>query len=148
MVAMTEPIIDYLADLERRLRRVGRGRFDILAEVEDHLREAAECGYASGMSSEAAQRQAVSRFGEPAVLAARLTPRPSASRALITAISAIGLLSMAGFGLGLQTQLPADDARIGISLGWSQPLHEQPFRSNSRPAADQRPVPEEVPISE
>lgn len=123
---MTEPILDYLADLDRTLRRVGRGRPDILAEVEDHLREAAELGHASGMSVEAAQRQAVAAFGEPAMLAARLTTAPTATRALITAITAVGVLSVVAFAVGLQAQLLADDTRSGISLGWSQRLEEHP----------------------
>lgn len=146
MVAMTEPIVEYLADLERTLRRVGRSSSDILAEVEDHLREAAEHGYASGLSSEAAQRQAVSTFGEPAMLAARLKPPATASRAFITAVSAIGVLMIAGFGLGLQARFPLDEPRSGISLGWAQPLEEQPSRVLPRPPAYTTPDAQEVPM--
>lgn len=143
---MTEPILEYLADLERSLGRIGRSGSEFLVEVEDHLREAAEHGCASGLSVDAAQRQAVAAFGEPALLAARLRSPSTASRALIAVISTVGLLSIAGFGLAFQARLLADEPRSGISLGWSQRLYEQPSGAALRPAPDTTPDREEVPM--
>ncbi len=61
----------YLEQLERelRLKRAPRGR--LLAEAEDHLRASADEIAAAGAAREAAEEEAVARFGAAAVVARR-----------------------------------------------------------------------------
>ena len=70
---MTPGAIDgYLQRLADELARAGlhrRRRARILAEVRDHLEESARRLRAQGLAADAAQQEAVARFGSPAVLA-------------------------------------------------------------------------------
>lgn len=61
----------YLRALERELKTRWLFNQETLAEIESHLLEAAEEGEAQGLTSEAAQRQAVERFGPPELVARR-----------------------------------------------------------------------------
>jgi vacuolar-type H+-ATPase subunit H len=54
---------DYLDQLYARLRCAPRDAREILAEAEDHLREAVTDGLAAGLTQAEAQQQAVSGFG-------------------------------------------------------------------------------------
>jgi hypothetical protein len=65
----------YLAELRRRLPRLGRGR--IVAEVEDHLREAAR---------ERGEEQAIADFGPPDELARAFAPRAAARLAALVVL--------------------------------------------------------------
>jgi hypothetical protein len=68
----TDPIDEYVQRLRRR-RWARRDDDRLIAEVEDHLRAAARTLEAErGMDSEAAEREAVARFGNPHHLRLRL----------------------------------------------------------------------------
>jgi hypothetical protein len=145
---MSGRIADYLTELERSLKCGHEGKSDILAEVEDHLRAAPEHVRSSGASVEAAERQSVAAFGEPSVLAMRLGRGSPARRALTTAALAIGVLMVAGFGLGLQTPAAAEDTRGGIAIGWAQRSHEAEPPPQMQEPADSTPDAPEVPMPE
>ena len=68
----------YLAELARHLPRVGRGR--VLAEVEDHLREAAR---------EVGEEEAVARFGPPGAVAGAFAPLRAVVWSRVAAIAAV-----------------------------------------------------------
>lgn len=75
---MTDPIDSYVASLRRELRGVPDAG-DIVSELEDHLREAADALVLGGSPSHLAAREAVQRFGRPGLVArsiraARLQP--------------------------------------------------------------------------
>ena len=65
---MSQQVQDYLKSLKRQLWL--RGVFDAesLAEVESHLLESIEAGLHRGLSVEAAERQALERFGSVKVV--------------------------------------------------------------------------------
>jgi hypothetical protein len=66
------PLIEaYLGALHAELAHEPE-RERIVAEAEDHLRESVKGGLASGLSAEAAQREAIRRFGSPAAVATAL----------------------------------------------------------------------------
>lgn len=63
--ASPDPIAGYLAELCAGLRAPAAEAELILAEAEDHLREAAAAGLATGLTELQAQRAAISSFREP-----------------------------------------------------------------------------------
>jgi hypothetical protein len=58
-----DPIEDYLDQLYAGLRTTPRQARRIIAEAEDHLREAAAAGTEAGLSEQEAQEAAISSFG-------------------------------------------------------------------------------------
>ena len=62
---------DYLAELERELRRRRAPSRRLLAEAADHLRSSADELAAEGTSAEGAERTAVARFGPAGLVAER-----------------------------------------------------------------------------
>ncbi|MFT4294134.1 MAG: permease prefix domain 1-containing protein [Micropruina sp.] len=68
---MNDPIDDYCDALRAELNGAS-GTDDTLTEVEDHLREAADALTRQGTDPDAAARQAVQRFGTPALIGRRL----------------------------------------------------------------------------
>lgn len=68
---MSDPIDDYCAAMRRELPGTP-GANDVLAELEDHLREAAELRVQDGAAPEDAARQAVDRFGSVPLVGRRL----------------------------------------------------------------------------
>lgn len=75
------PIEDYLDQLLVELRGSARDVRRILAEVEEHLRDATAEGMAEGLREDKAQWRAIDRFGPPRVVARRFG-RPAARPAL------------------------------------------------------------------
>lgn len=106
--ASRDPIEDYLDQLFRRLRTTpGDGR-RILAEAEDHLRQAVADGMAAGMTEREAQEEAISSFGSVrAVVRAHDTrfgrfPIPVVVRDLVLSgwlLGAFGLVAVGASGL-------------------------------------------------
>jgi hypothetical protein len=90
-----DPIDAYLAILERSLRgRPNRDR--VLAETEDHLRESAGHLERTGLSPDAAARQAVGRMGAAEPLGRAAGGRVAAAAVLVLGwIGAIGLIAAA-----------------------------------------------------
>jgi len=100
--AAPDLIAGYLADLCAGLRIPTAEAEPILAEAEDHLRETAAAGLATGMTELEAQRSAISSFG-PARAVARAHRRRTvtAGDLAMAAWKIAGLLAMAVGGGGL-----------------------------------------------
>ncbi|MEV7629940.1 permease prefix domain 1-containing protein [Actinoplanes sp. NPDC089786] len=62
----------YLDEMFELLAGTGAEGRRLLAETEDHLTEAVAEGRARGLDAEAAERDAINRFGAPAVVVRRL----------------------------------------------------------------------------
>lgn len=91
----------YLDGLFDRLAGTGGAGRRALAEAEDHLRAAAADAMAAGLAADAAEQQAVARFGPPGRIARQLR-RAAAGRPADTALSSAWLLAgtaVAGLGL-------------------------------------------------
>jgi hypothetical protein len=75
----------------------------ILAEAEEHLRDAAQDGVESGLPEEEAQRRAVERFGSPHMVARRFggaaLPRGEIVRALARALVPFGAIGLVAVGI-------------------------------------------------
>ncbi|MGI5229076.1 permease prefix domain 1-containing protein [Actinoallomurus sp. CA-142502] len=67
----------YLDRLSARLRGSGADVSRVLAETEEHLRDAVRDGVADGLTEEDAARRAVTRFGSPWAVARRFGGRPA-----------------------------------------------------------------------
>ena len=96
-----DPIRDYLAEFAKQLGRVSPGRRRrTLAEVEDHLREAARSLEAGGIEPLAAEREAVAAFGSPRQVAQFRMRHRRVTRGLIAigAVVVVIAASAAGFG--------------------------------------------------
>jgi hypothetical protein len=68
---MNESVEGYLADLARELRRRGLYSSRIVEEARGHLVDAIESGRLRGLAPEAAEQEALERFGAPGTVAAR-----------------------------------------------------------------------------
>jgi hypothetical protein len=73
---------EYLVELADALPAFPRGRARLLAEVDDHLQEAAEESMEAGISAEDARRLAIARFGTPAQIADRVRASTLTGRVL------------------------------------------------------------------
>jgi hypothetical protein len=102
------PVEQYLDELYGRLRCAPRDARRILAEAEDHLREAVAGGLAAGLAQEEAEEQAVSSFGSVrAVVRAhdarrRRLPTLAVLRDLVMAawrLGSVGLVAVGASGL-------------------------------------------------
>lgn len=69
-------IEQYLLDLDDALVAGAQRRERILAEVEEHLRDAMESSMAAGMATDAAQLEVLARFGSPREAAKAFGPDP------------------------------------------------------------------------
>jgi len=103
---MNRDLIDrYLDQLLACLRGPARDVRRILAEAEEHLRDAAAEAQAAGASEEEAQRQAIARFGDARTVARRFSPRlgPVPFRAVVTellrAATVLGAVAMVAVGV-------------------------------------------------
>jgi len=81
---MTEPIARYLNQLRASLRTPEASR--ILAEAEDHLREATAAGLAAGLTEREAQQAAISSFGSVRAVVRAHQGRRGRAAALMTAV--------------------------------------------------------------
>jgi hypothetical protein len=97
------PAERYLDALFDRLTGTGNAGRRSMAEAEDHLRTAAAVGVASGLDREAAEHQAVRRFGAPGSIAAQLQITHRGIGALIRPLLAgaymIGVVGMLALGV-------------------------------------------------
>jgi hypothetical protein len=105
----------YLDELFDRLAGQGAAGRRALAEAEDHLRAAAGDAMARGLPAGQAERDAVTRFGSPAVVARKMRSAAGEGR-VSRGVSAGWLLAgLAAAGLGV-----ADLAAAG-RFGWQSP---------------------------
>jgi hypothetical protein len=63
MSDLRDLIEEYLSDLRSRLELASEEAELVVAEAEDHLRESAACGLATGTTGDEAQLAAISAFG-------------------------------------------------------------------------------------
>ncbi|HEX4256768.1 MAG TPA: permease prefix domain 1-containing protein [Streptosporangiaceae bacterium] len=101
MSPVTDPIEDYLDQLYAKLHTTPRQGRRILAEAEDHLREATAAGIAAGLTEPEAQRAAIASFGSVRAVArahTRRLPPPAVFGAL--AMAAWQLVSIAVLAVG------------------------------------------------
>ena len=68
------PIADYLRELERALRERRCHDPRVVDEAREHLADAAEDGVRRGLARDAAEREAVERFGPPDLIARLTSP--------------------------------------------------------------------------
>lgn len=87
----------YLDDLLVELLGTPRLARRVVAEAEDHLREAVEEARAAGASTEDAQRSAIERFGSPRLVARRF--RPAGEDLSILTKAGVATFQVVGFGL-------------------------------------------------
>lgn len=87
----------YLAELERRLPRIGRRR--VLAEAQEHLRDSAARHRAAGLSSSAAEAAAVGDFGPVEVVGRRLASEGAIRETRIAPLVALGAVAFFVFPL-------------------------------------------------
>jgi hypothetical protein len=95
-----EPIDQYLAQLRAGLRVPSREAELILAEAEDHLRETAAAGLATGMTEREAQEAAISSFGSVHAVITAHAARPGNLVKGRTAAAVLGDLFLAAWKLG------------------------------------------------
>jgi hypothetical protein len=99
------PVEDYLDQLYAGLRTTPRQARRIIAEAEDHLREATTAGIEAGLSEQEAQEAAISSFGSVRAVvrahARRIPPLAVLGELAMAAwqLTSIALLAVAGSGL-------------------------------------------------
>jgi hypothetical protein len=94
----------YLNDLRARLELAPEESELVVAEAEDHLRETAACGRASGMTEHEAQLAAISAFGSVTAVVRAHASRPAGFCRGRTPAAILGDLILAGWklaGIGL-----------------------------------------------
>ncbi|MEV0135147.1 permease prefix domain 1-containing protein [Dactylosporangium sp. NPDC050688] len=96
--ASAGPIEQYLDELFDRLAGTGASGRRVLAEAESHLFAAAEDGVGRGLDAEAAEREAVARFGAAADIARQVPPAREGVRAALLRL-AVGVWAVAGGAL-------------------------------------------------
>ena len=107
---MSDLIDAYLDQLLGRLRGSARDVRRVLAEAEDHLREAEAAGVAAGLSEPAAQQQAINQFGSPRLVARHfravgaIAPLPrrevlTGAALALAGVAAVGLIAIGVSGL-------------------------------------------------
>ncbi|HEY1675734.1 MAG TPA: permease prefix domain 1-containing protein [Streptosporangiaceae bacterium] len=100
-----DPIEDYLDQLYAGLRTTPRQARRIIAEAEDHLREATAAGIEAGLSEPEAREAAISSFGSVRAVvrahARRIPPRAVFGELAMAAwqLTSIAVLAVAGSGL-------------------------------------------------
>jgi hypothetical protein len=72
-----DPIEEYLRELRARLQLAPEEAGLVVAEAEDHLRETAACGRATGMTDVEAQQAAISAFGSVSAVVRAHASRPA-----------------------------------------------------------------------
>jgi hypothetical protein len=97
------PIDRYLDEMFDRLAGTGADGRRLLTEAEEHLTEAAAEGRARGLDAEAAEHEAVGRFGAAATIARRVPARAGtvrvSPRRLATGAWALTGITLTWFGL-------------------------------------------------
>jgi hypothetical protein len=102
---MSDPVEDYLDQLYAGLRTTPREARRIIAEAEDHLREATAAGIEAGLSEQQAQEAAISSFGSVRAVtrahARRIPPLAVFGELAMAAwkLTSIAVLAVAGSGL-------------------------------------------------
>ena len=92
-------IEEYLSDLRARLELAPEEAGLVVAEAEDHLRETAACGLATGMTEREAQLAAISAFGSVAAVVHAHASRPDGFLRGRTPAAILGDLILAGWKL-------------------------------------------------
>jgi hypothetical protein len=99
---MSDPrdlIEEYLSDLRARLELAPDDAELVVAEAEDHLRETAACGVATGMTEHEAHLAAISAFGSVAAVVRAHASRPAGFMRGRSPVAILGDLILAGWKL-------------------------------------------------
>ena len=101
MSPATDPVEDYLDQLYASLHTTPRQGRRILAEAENHLREATAAGIRTGLTEPEAQQAAISSFGPVRVMVrAHTRQHPPLAMASALAMAAWQLASIAVLAVG------------------------------------------------
>ncbi|MGH3159583.1 MAG: permease prefix domain 1-containing protein, partial [Streptosporangiaceae bacterium] len=92
-------IEEYLSDLRASLELAPQEAGLVVAEAEDHLRETAACGLATGMTEHEAQQAAISAFGSIAAVVRAHASRPAGFMRGRTPAAILGDLVLAAWKL-------------------------------------------------
>lgn len=87
----------YLAELERRLPRIGRRR--VVSEAQEHLRDSAARHRAAGRSQSVAEACAVDDFGPVEIVARRLAAEGAIRATRVATLAALGAVAFFVFPL-------------------------------------------------
>jgi hypothetical protein len=90
---------EYLSDLRASLELAPAEAELVVAEAEDHLRETAACGLATGMTEQEAQQAAISAFGSVTAVVRAHASRPAGFIRGRTPAAILGDLILAGWKL-------------------------------------------------
>jgi hypothetical protein len=96
---MSDRIEEYLSDLRASLELAPEEAELVVAEAEDHLRETAACGLATGMTEHEAQLAAISAFGSVTAVVRAHASRPAGFIKGRTPAAILGDLILAGWKL-------------------------------------------------
>ena len=110
-VSAPDPVDAYLDALFDALSGTGAAGRRLMAEAEDHLRDATAAGRADGLTERAAQERAVDRFGRPEQVAAALSAERGrwSMRQLAGAAAVVGIVGSVVLGVsGLVSELVGD----------------------------------------
>ena len=113
----------YLAELERRLPRIGRRR--VLTEAQEHLRDSAARHGAAGISDHAAEAAAVADFGPAELVSHRLAAESALRETRIATLVALGAVAFFVFPLYVvpeNTLPPAPWAEMPRNIAVFQPV--------------------------
>jgi hypothetical protein len=88
---MTSSLETYLAELTRELHTRGLDDTPIVEEARGHLTDSAERATERGLSRDAAERDAISRFGTPAVIARQFAAERYRTRDLAVGVTAAAM---------------------------------------------------------
>jgi len=109
---MSEPVESYLGALARELRKRGVFEQRIVEEAKGHLLDAVEAGRHGGLTLEAAEREALERFGAPEEVAAQCARDKFRTRNLLLLAAALAVGMAIAY---VDTRPNWDDA--GITAG-------------------------------
>jgi hypothetical protein len=124
-----DPIRDYLGELGKELGRFARHRRRTLAEVEDHLREAACVLQQGGMTAEDAAREAIDQLGSPD----DIVPTAARDRMRVAATALVALVAV-GVVAGAARSWDAGGggtAAVGASSGGAETTRSHPADINT-----------------
>jgi hypothetical protein len=106
---MKSGLEEYLARLELELKQRGLVDVRILEEARGHLADATEKGVQRGLSLEAAEREAIARFGDPNVVAMKFASEGYRIRGRLMFAAAVAL----GLAIAFLDSRPGwDDAGV------------------------------------
>ena len=125
-------IEEYLSDLRARLELTPEEAEFVMAEAEDHLRETAACGLATGMTEHEAQLAAISAFGSVNAVVRAHASRPAGFINGRMPAAVLGDLILAGWKLAGTGLIAVDVSGLVVLL--MNVAFSRAFMARPRPA--------------